>query len=104
MKMKVVDHATLLALNDSSIQSGRRQNLRPEWISGKPQGRYWITEHRVRERDSEQEMRMCVVLSLYAGQTAWLAVSSDQFEAIPEIEVSDDEWETAMCAGTPPDP
>lgn len=102
MKMKVIDHTTLLGLNESSIQAGRSQNLRPERISGEPQGRYWINEHTVRERDGQKEVRMCVVLSLYGGQTVWMDVSSDEFTAIPEIEVSDDEWETAMCAGTPP--
>lgn len=102
MKMKVIDHAILSALNENSIQAGRSQNLRPGRISGKPQGRYWINEHMVRERDGQQEVRMCVLLSLYSGQTVWLDVSSDEFATIPEIDVSDDEWETAMCAGTPP--
>ncbi|MBI2907523.1 MAG: hypothetical protein HYX92_07720 [Chloroflexi bacterium] len=45
---------------------------------------------------------MCVVLRRYTGQTAWLDVSFDEFAAIPEIDVSEDEWEVAMCAGTPP--
>lgn len=102
MKMRVLDHAQLLTLNDSSIRCGRSENLRPDQLASKPQQRYWINEFAVRERDERQEVRVCVVLSLYDGQTAWLDVSRDEFAAIPEIEVSEDEWETAMCAGTPP--
>ena len=100
--MMVLDHTQLLKLNESSVQSGRNQNLRPSRLAGTPQKRYWITYYAVRERDGEQEARVCVVLSLYAGQTAWLDISPDEFMAIPLIEVPQFEWETAMCAGTPP--
>ena len=96
--MKVFDHETLLTLNGSSIQAGRSQNLRPERLPAKPQDQYWVNAHTVRE----QEVRICVVLSLNAGQTAWLDVSPEEFAAIPEIDVPEAEWETAMCAGTPP--
>lgn len=102
MKMKVLDYEALLTLNDGSIQAGKSQNLRSEQLAGKPQDRYWVNDHRIRERDGQHEVRICVVLSLYAGQTAWLDVSPDEFAAIPEIDVSEEEWETAMCAGTPP--
>ncbi len=102
MKMKVFDYETLLTLNGSSIQAGRSQNLRPEKLPTTPQDRYWVNSHMMRERDGQQEVRICVVLSLFAGQTAWLDVSIEEFAAIPEIDISDEEWETAMCAGTPP--
>ncbi len=104
MKMKVLDQAMLLTLNDASIRAGRSQHLRSDQLASKGQSRYWINDYRIQERDGQQEVRICVVLNLYAGQTAWLDVSSDEFAAIPEIDVSDDEWETAMCAGTPPLP
>ena len=102
MKMKVLDYTTLMALNDSSIRAGRRQNLPPDRLAAKPQDRYWINGYNIQEWNGQQYVRICVVLSLYAGQTAWLDVSSDEFSAIPEIDVSEDEWEVAMCAGTPP--
>lgn len=102
MKMKVVDHETLLKLNQSSIQAGRNQNLPLVKLPAQPQARYWISYHNALERSGRQDVRLCVVLDLFAGNTAWLDVSSDEFTAIPVIEVPDEEWETAMCAGTPP--
>ncbi|MEK7778389.1 MAG: hypothetical protein AAB303_07175 [Chloroflexota bacterium] len=48
------------------------------------------------------EVRLCVVLDLFSGDTVWLDVSNDEFTAIPLINVPDQEWETAICAGTPP--
>ena len=47
---------------------------------------------------------MCVDLSLNTGQTAWLDVSTEEFTAIPEVEVPYLEWTVAMCAGNPPPP
>lgn len=102
MKMKVLDYTTLNTLNNSSIRVGRNQNLHPDRLAGKLQDRYWINHYKIREWNGEQEIRMCVVLRVYTGQTAWLDISSDEFAAIPEIDVSEDEWEVAMCAGTPP--
>jgi len=103
MKMKVLEYEGLKALNDSSIKAGRSQNLPAEQLA-EAQDRYWINEHRLRERDGQSEVRICVVLGLFTSQTAWLDVSPDEFAAIPEIDVSEEEWETAMCAGAPPSP
>ncbi len=102
MNMKVFDHETLLNLNESSIEARRNQNLIPEKLPAKPQERYWINANMTRDRDGQQEVRICIVLNLFSGQTAWLDVSSEEFAAIPEIDISEEEWETAMCAGTPP--
>ena len=102
MKMRVLDHQTLLKLNHNSIQAKRRQNLPLAVLPAQPQNRYWITYHNVLERNGHQEVRLCVLLDLFVGNTAWLDVSSDEYAAIPETDVSDQEWETAMCAGTPP--
>ena len=102
MNMKVFDHETLLAMNGSSIRAERSQTLRPERLPSPPQDRYWVNAHMSRERDGQQEVRMCVVLSPSTGQTAWLDVSAEEFDAIPEIDVPTAEWETVMCAGTPP--
>ena len=102
MNMKVFDHELLLQLNESSLEGGRNQNLKPEQLPTKPQDRYWVNSHIVREHEGGQEVRVCVVLDLFSGQTAWLDVSNEEFASIPEIDVSEEEWETAMCAGTPP--
>ena len=102
MKMRVVDHPTLLRLNHSSIQARRPQNLPLVKLPAQPQARYWITYHSVQERTGHQDVRLCVVLNLFSGDTAWLDVSSDEFTGIPLIDVPEQEWETAMCAGTPP--
>lgn len=102
MKMKVLDYDVLLKLNHSSIQAGRSHNLSPRHLSEKPRERYWVNEHGARERNGQQEVRICIVLNLYAGRTAWLDVSAAEFDAIPETDISDLEWEAAMCAGTPP--
>ena len=102
MKLKVFDHETLLRLNESSIRAGRNQNLGPNKLPPEPRERYWINHHETRERDGRQEVRMCVVLRLYGGETAWLDVSNEEFEAIPEVDLSVSEWEVALCAGFPP--
>ena len=102
MKIKVLDHETLLALNESSIRAGRSQNLRPHHLPAKPRDRYWINTHMPRERDGLQEVRFCVVLRIFGGETAWLDVSPEEFAAIPEVDLPVAEWEPAMCAGNPP--
>lgn len=101
MKMKVLDHKMLLAMNESSIRAGRSQNLRPERLPAEPQDRYWVNTHMIRERDGQQEVRICVVLSLVTCQTVWLDMSPEEFATIPESDVHLMDWETAMCAGTP---
>ena len=101
-KMKILDHEALLTLNESSLKAGRGQNLKPQQIPAKPQPRYWVNDHLPRERDGLEEVRACVVLDISAGKTVWLDMSPHEFAAIPELELSEDEWETAMCAGTPP--
>ncbi|MBI2855389.1 MAG: hypothetical protein HYX93_00905 [Chloroflexi bacterium] len=102
MKLKVFDHETLIRLDDSSKRAGRAQNLRQEQLSTAPQGRHWVNAHLERVGAGQQEVRMCVVLDLNAGKTAWLDVSPQEFAAIPEVEVPYLEWTAAMCAGNPP--
>jgi hypothetical protein len=104
MKIQVFDHKTLVNLNGSSIRAGRSQNLNPDQLSINAQGRHWVNAHGIRERDGQVGVRMCVVLSLNTGQTAWLDVSTEEFEAIPEVDVPYLEWTAAMCAGNPPPP
>lgn len=102
MKMRVIDHETLLRLNHSSVQAKRSQNLPLVKLSAQPQARYWITYHSVHERTGHQDVRLCVVLDIFSSDAAWLDVSNDEFTAIPLVDVPDAEWESVMCAGTPP--
>ena len=101
-KIRVLDHETLLALNESSIRAGRYQFMRPHHLPDNPRDRYWINAHMNRERDGRPEVRVCVVLRIYGGETAWLDLSPEEFAAIPEIDVPVEEWEVALCAGNPP--
>ena len=104
MKVQVFDHKTLVDLNGSSIRAGRSQNLDPEQLAVNAQGRHWVNAHGIQDRDGRMEVRLCVVLSLNTGQTAWLDVSTEEFAAIPGMEVPYLEWAAAMCAGNPPPP
>ncbi len=99
--MKVLDHEMLVTMNESSIRAGRNQHLRPGRVPAEPQNCYWININIDRERDGHQEVRVCVVLSLVTCQTAWLDLSPEEYNTIPEIDVHLMDWETAMCAGTP---
>lgn len=76
--------------------------MRSEKLPAMPQDRYWVTYSSAREREGQQEVRLCVVMDLFRGSTAWLDISPGEFAAIPEVDVSEEEWEAAMCAGTPP--
>ncbi len=102
MNMTVLDHETLLRLNESSIEAGRAQNLTADQLPAESGDRYWINAHKERDQDNRPEVALCVVLNLDTGQTVWLDVSSEEFAAIPEVDVPEAEWETAMCAGNPP--
>jgi len=102
MKMKVFGHDMLLGMNERSIRAGRSQYLRPERVPVEPRERYWVNSHSIRERSGQEEVRICVVLNLFTGQTTWLDISIEEFATIPEVDLGFPEWETAMCAGTPP--
>ncbi|MBI4202231.1 MAG: hypothetical protein HY532_03845 [Chloroflexi bacterium] len=101
MKLKMLDHPTLVRLNQSSIGAGRRQHLPPELLAKASQTRYPVNLAVHRQRDGQHEVRLSVVLDA-AGQSAWLDVSPQEFSAIPEVEVIFDVWEGVMCAGNPP--
>lgn len=101
MKMRKLDYQTLARLNESSVRSGRRQNLPPERLPDRLHAPYPVNFYAVHEWADGWDVRMCVVLTP-AGQTAWLDVSPQEFTAIPEADVSELEWEAAVCPGTPP--
>lgn len=101
MKMKRLDYRTLARLNASSIQAGRRQHVPPERMPSERTGPFPVNFHALHEWDGRRDIRMSVVLTA-GGQTSWLDVSPEEFAAIPEVEVSDVEFEAADCPGTPP--
>ncbi|MDO8473046.1 MAG: hypothetical protein Q7T05_04430 [Dehalococcoidia bacterium] len=98
--MKVLDRLTLLTLNESSIRAGHKQNLGPEHIPAERE-RFVVNFHFAHDWSGGRDVRMCVVLDL-GVRTAWLDVSQAEYDAIPETEMSEFEWEANVCVGTPP--
>ena len=100
IKMKVLDHQRLVMLNESSIQAGRKQNIHPEQLSTKPRPQYIVNFHFNHKWGDLQDVRLSVILE--PGElTAWLDVSREEYDAIPEVEMPELEWEAAVCVGTP---
>lgn len=99
--MKILNHEVLVQLNENSQRAGRHKNIRTEWLQGVPRERYHVTYYTVHEWAGQHDVRVCVVLNSQ-GRTAWMDVSPEEFRSIPQVEVSEEEWESAMCAGTPP--
>jgi len=100
IKMKILDHKNLVRLNESSIRAGRKQNIQPERTPNGPDGQYIVNFRFDHECNGEADIRMSVILK--TGElTAWLDVSPEEYNAINEIEMSEEEWEVAVCVGTP---
>ncbi len=100
IKMKVLDHQRLVMLNESSIQDSRKQNLHPEQLSSNRRRQYIVNFHFDHEWGELRDVRMSVILKP-GVLTAWLDVSPEEYDAIPEVEMSELEWEAAVCVGTP---
>jgi len=100
IKMKVLDHERLVRLNESSGRAGRKQNLQPERIPSDSKGQYIVNFRFEHEWGGERDIRMSVILKP-GVLTAWLDVSPEEYAAIPEVEMSEFEWEAAVCVGTP---
>jgi len=100
IKMKVLDYESLVKLNESSTRAGRKQNLRPEQIPSDSDGQYIVNFHFDHKWEDIQDIRMSVILKL-GVLTVWLDVSPEEYSAIPEVEMSELEWEAAVCVGTP---
>lgn len=98
--MKVLDHDVLLRLNESSIQAGRRQNLQPEQLPADHGGQYIINFRFDHEWTNGPDVRMSVILKP-GVLTAWLDVSQEEYDAVREVEMSELDWEAAVCVGTP---
>lgn len=99
--MKVMDYRALVALNQSSVRAGRRQNLKPEQLPQDGGKRFVVNFHFDHSWKGSQDIRMSVILKPGVN-TAWLDVSPEEYDAIPEMAMTELEWEAAVCVGTPP--
>lgn len=100
VKMKVLDHQRLVKLNESSIRAGRKQHLSPELMSAAGAQSYIINFHLDHKWKDTSDVRLSVILKP-GVLTAWLDVSPEEFAAIPEVELTELEWEAAVCVGIP---
>jgi hypothetical protein len=100
IKMKVLDYQTLLMLNKSSIRANRKQNLTPEQLPSRRRRQYIVNFHFDHKWGDLRDVRMSVILKPGA-LTAWLDVSPEEYDAISEVEMSELEWEAAVCVGIP---
>jgi hypothetical protein len=98
--MKVLSYADLVRLNESSIRAGRRQNLGPEQMPTERDRRYIVNFRFDHEWRGQKDVRLSVILKP-GVLSAWLDVSPEEYAAIPEVELSELEWEAAVCVGTP---
>ncbi len=100
IKMKVLDRPALLKLNESSLQSGRKQHIKLEQLTDERRNQYIVNFHVDHKWDDKQDVRLSVILKPGA-LSAWLDVSPEEYAAIPEQELTELEWEAAVCVGMP---
>ncbi len=100
IKMKSLDRPLLIKLNESSVKAGRKQNIKAEHMPAASVKRYIVNFHFDHDWKGGHDVRMSVILQP-AVTTAWLDVSPEEYDAIPEIEMSELDWEAAVCVGTP---
>ncbi len=100
MKLKALDHELLMALNASSVHAGRKQNLRSEHIPVPARRQYLVNFRFDHQFNGQKDVRMSVILKP-GVLTAWLDVSIEEYNSIPEAELTELEWEAVVCVGTP---
>lgn len=100
IKMKSLDHPTLVTLNESSIRAQRRQNIPPGKIPADNNRQYIVNFRFDHEGPGGGDIRLSVILKP-GVLTAWLDVSPQEYDAIPEVELTELEWEAAVCVGIP---
>lgn len=98
--MKMLDYQRLVTLNESSICASRKQNLKPEQIPSDSGRQYIVNFHFDHKCGDLRDIRMSIILKP-GILTAWLDVSPEEYDAISEVEMSELEWEAAVCVGTP---
>ena len=97
--MKCLDHASLLRLKQSSRDAGRKQSL-PDEVPLDRDRRYVVNFRLEHEWNDRKDVRLSVVLKPGA-LTAWLDISQEEYDAIPDVELSELDWEEAVCVGIP---
>lgn len=100
VKMKVLDFNKLIELNESSIHAARKQHLGPGQIPNNSNAQYLINFHFDHAWDEQQDVRLSIILKP-GTLTAWLDVSCEEYTSIPEVELSELDWEAAVCVGVP---
>ena len=99
-KMKVLGYQQLVKLNESSIHSNRKQNIAPDQLPADYTGPY-IVNFRFDHKSGEiSDVRLSVILKP-GVLSAWLDVSQEEYDSIPEKELSELDWEAAICVGIP---
>lgn len=61
---------------------------------------YIVNFHFDHEWRDGKDVRLSVILKP-GTLTAWLDVSQEEYDAIPEVELSELDWEAAVCVGVP---
>jgi hypothetical protein len=100
IKMKILDYRLLKALSESSQRANRKQFLTAEKLPLESGKQYIVNFHFDHQVKDTYDVRMSVVTKP-GVETVWLDVSEEEFTAIPEIELSEPEWEAAVCVGIP---
>ena len=100
VKMKYLDSDLARRLNQSSLSSGRSQNLRPEHLSEPARSKYLVNFHFDHAWRGAPDVRLSIII-VPGELTAWLDVSPGEFAALPEVELSELDWEAAVCVGVP---
>ena len=98
--MKVLDYQSLLKLNESSLKAGRAQHIPSEQLPADKQKPYIINFHFDHEWNDKKDMRCSVILEP-GVRTAWLDVSLEEFVAITTVQMTELDWEAAVCVGIP---
>ncbi|HEX9976299.1 MAG TPA: hypothetical protein VGA82_03525 [Dehalococcoidales bacterium] len=84
VKMKVLDHQTLLRLNESSLRAGRKQNLRAEQLPKRRRRQYIVNFHFDHKWGDLQDVRMSVILK----PGVLRSVCPAEFDNMPELKYS----------------
>ncbi len=100
IKMKVFDRPNLVTLNESSRQAKRKQNLTDEQLTVNLREQYIVNFHFDHKWRDNEDIRLSVILKP-GTLSAWLDVSIEEYQAITEVEMSEMEWEAAVCVGIP---
>lgn len=98
--MKIVSYKELVSLNESSIRAKRSQNLRPEQLPQDKDRTYIINFHFDHEWNGQKDARLSVILEP-GVRTAWLDISTAEYQEMREVMLTELEWEAAVCVGIP---